>query len=79
MIAVAVQTAPVFIPGKAETLFRGMYVSSMHDPGPTWDVSPDGKRFLMLKDSGGPGSASAVPHKIDVVLNWLEELKQRVK
>jgi hypothetical protein len=39
------------------------------------DVSPDGQRFLMLK----PTSAQeAVPTQINVVLNWFEELRQRV-
>ncbi len=45
-----------------------------------WDVSRDGKRFLMVKQ---PASAEAVseedvPRKIVVVANWFEELKQRV-
>ncbi len=38
-----------------------------------WDISPDGKRFLMLKDAAVEGS-----RKINIVLNWFEELKQRV-
>jgi Tol biopolymer transport system component len=44
-----------------------------------YDVSPDGQRFLMIKD-GTPGEqASFDPsaHMI-VVLNWLEELKTRL-
>jgi hypothetical protein len=43
-----------------------------------WDISPDGKRFLMIKPPGIQASASEEPRKIIVVLNWLEELKQRV-
>jgi hypothetical protein len=35
-------------------------------------VSPDGKRFLILKD------AKEVPRKINIVVNWLEELKESV-
>jgi hypothetical protein len=37
-------------------------------------VSPDGQRFLMLKDVGQEQS----PAQINVVLNWFEELKRRV-
>jgi hypothetical protein len=41
----------------------------------TWDISPDGKRFLMMKESG---SSAGGPRKINIVVNWIEELKQRV-
>ena len=44
----------------------------------TWDVHPDGDRFLVVL----PGQASAGSEESDerylVVLNWFEELKQRV-
>jgi serine/threonine-protein kinase len=36
-----------------------------------YDISPDGQRFLMVKDDAGSG-------RLNVVLNWLEELKARV-
>jgi hypothetical protein len=38
-------------------------------------VSPDGQHFLMLKPAE---SAQGAPTQINVVLNWFEELKQRV-
>ncbi len=41
-----------------------------------YDVSPDGQRFLMLKETG-PGQ-NAAPANIVVVLNWLQDLKARV-
>ena len=41
-----------------------------------FDVSADGERFLMIRP-GGPTS-DAAPEQIYVVLNWVEELKQRV-
>ena len=43
----------------------------------TYDASPDGKRFLMIKDAGAAGPAVA-PASIVVVQNWLEELKRLV-
>ena len=44
--------------------------------GRTYDVSPDGLRFLMLK---APGTdASAAPTALIVVQQWDEELKRLV-
>jgi hypothetical protein len=42
-------------------------------PGRSYDISPDGKRFLVLKD---PPSALQSIQYLDVVLNWQEELKR---
>ncbi len=41
----------------------------------SYDVSPDGRRFLMIKAASGPEGARA---QVVVVLNWTEELKRRV-
>jgi Tol biopolymer transport system component len=73
-MAVSVETEHGFnVVGTPQVLFRGTYA------GP-WDISPDGKRFLVIKPSGIPGekSAAETPGKINVVLNWFEELKQLV-
>jgi len=43
-----------------------------------YDVSADGQRFLMIKDSPTDQPANAGAASMVVVLNWLEELKQRV-
>jgi Tol biopolymer transport system component len=44
-----------------------------------FDISPDGKRFLMIKDIEAIEQKSAAPPpSVTVVLNWTEELKQRV-
>jgi hypothetical protein len=45
--------------------------------GRTYDVSPDGQRFLMIKASGESNDMSA-PMSIIVVQNWTEELKRLV-
>ncbi len=37
--------------------------------------SPDGQWFLMIQEGG---EDSAAQQQINVVLNWFEELKQRV-
>ena len=78
-MAVAVKADPTFSLETPRILFRGTYVSSGIDTrGPEevnpWDISPDGKRFLMMKESSAVGG----PRKINIVLNWFEELRQRV-
>ena len=65
-MAVRVETDPEFKPGKPIVLFRGTYSDY-------WDISPDGKRFLMMKKI-----TAEAPRKINIVVNWFEELKQRV-
>ena len=74
MMAVDIGTQPSFAAGKPRMLFEGRYVPP---PVPivNYDVSPDGQRFLMLKPNE---SAEAAPTQINVVLNWFEELKQKV-
>ena len=59
-------------------LFKGgYYIAGL---GRTYDIAPDGQRFLMLKP-GTPGDADE-PFggltQIHIVLNWLEELRARV-
>ena len=44
------------------------------NPARHYDVSPDGRRFLMIKDS-----PSATPASLVVVQHWFEELKARVR
>jgi hypothetical protein len=39
---------------------------------PSYDVTPDGQRFLLTK------TAEQGQQEISVVLNWFEELKQKV-
>ncbi len=49
-----------------------------HSPvlGRTYDVSTDGQRFLTVKP--GETDEDAQPLRINIVLNWFEELKERV-
>jgi Tol biopolymer transport system component len=78
VMAIAVETKPTFSLGRPNTLFRSMCVGSTPGEGTAWDISPDGKRFLMMKEPQTTPSAGAGPRKINIVLNWFEELKQRV-
>jgi hypothetical protein len=41
-----------------------------------YDVAPDGQRFLMVKSSSS--TEQMPPNQLTFVVNWFEELKQRV-
>jgi serine/threonine-protein kinase len=47
---------------------------SLDAPGRAWDPDPSGQRFLMIR-APDPATSGA---RIDVVINWFEELKSRV-
>jgi hypothetical protein len=55
--------------GRPSLLFAGSFQTRV--PAWTYDVTPDGNRFLMMKVP--PGSE---PRQVEVVLNWFEELKK---
>ena len=76
LTSVVVSTSgPTFSAGKPATVFDTKYVES--NPSRHYDVSADGQRFLMIKESA-TGDPTATPASMVVVLNWFEELKQRV-
>jgi len=75
MMAVEVTAEPSLVVGRPRMLFEGRYGSSQFPfIGTAYDPSPDGQRFLMVKESDQVTSAT----QINVVLNWFEELKRRV-
>jgi serine/threonine-protein kinase len=75
MMAVEVTTQPTFSAGKPKVLFVGQYLAVQAGlTGTAYDVSPDGQRFLMVKETEPSTSVT----QINVVLNWTEELKQKV-
>jgi serine/threonine protein kinase len=83
VMAVSVKTEPDFSLETPKILFQGTYVSSDISSSydlVTWDISLDGKRFLMMKPMKSTEKApeAEVPRRINIVLNWFEELKQRV-
>jgi hypothetical protein len=53
----------------------GYFTSPAGNFGRTYDVSPDGQRFLMIKEGGGSGQTAA-PASLIVVQHWVEELKR---
>jgi serine/threonine-protein kinase len=80
LVAVDIRTQPSFNFGKPTSIpiptgpvFGG--------PGRNYDITPDGKQFLVVLPVSGPAAdpnARSAPQQINVVLNWFEELKQRV-
>ena len=66
MMVVDVRTTPVFAAGRERRLFSITDLSFRGD----FDVSPDGKRFLMVHRD--PGSW---PTQLDVVLNWFDSVR----
>ncbi len=74
MMAVDTTTQPTFSAGTPRMLFEGRYRSSSNSTRAGYDITQDGQRFLMIK----PSEQEASPTQINVVLNWFEELKERV-
>lgn len=76
MMAVAITTRPSFRQEKPHRLFAGAAGYRTVLPNyvrPNYDVTPDGRRFLMLQ----PISRTEAPvSEIHVVLNWSEDLKR---
>jgi len=83
LMAVPVQTTPTFSAGIPAKLFEGPYYFA-DLLGRTYDVSRDGRRFVMIKNpprlaaAMGTGDQPATTANMVVVVNWIEELKQRV-
>ena len=70
MMAVELKTEQTLSVGRPRLLFEGRYETGPAIPGETLD----GQRFLMLK----VGRQEQAATKINVVLNWFDELKRRV-
>jgi serine/threonine-protein kinase len=68
LMAVPVSAGASFVPGRPEVLWDRAYFArpSLRD----FDVSPDGERFLFLRQEGGSA--------LYLVQNWAEELKAKV-
>jgi eukaryotic-like serine/threonine-protein kinase len=69
-------TGTTFRHGNPKLLFEGSYVPDGTEPWdtPSYAVSPDGQRFLMMKEEGRTQSSAG--RQIVVIVNWAEELKR---
>jgi serine/threonine-protein kinase len=75
MMSVPVETETSFKAGIPGVLFKGEYWAGLNRT--QYSVTPDGQRFLMIKDLASKPEGAGIP-QIDIVLNWFEELKERV-
>jgi Tol biopolymer transport system component len=78
MMAVNIQTQPVFKAGTPRLIFEAPYASNatIGAWSPGYSASADGQRFLMLKAKEDP--QREIMTQISIIQNWFEELKQRV-
>ena len=71
MMAAAIEPDASFVSRTPVRLFSGnFYLGGANSVGRTYSVTPDGRRFLMIKADAGS------PIALAVVLNWTEELKR---
>jgi hypothetical protein len=68
MMAVDVSTKPTFQSGTPHALFDTDMVDTGIRTGPmSWDIAPDGKRFLIISENSTGASS------LNVILNWRPE------
>jgi Tol biopolymer transport system component len=78
LMRVPLTTGSTFTAGTPSKLFDAPYFFGVQGGrGRTYDVSPDGLRFLMLKE-GTVADEPAPSPRLVLVQHWFEELKRRV-
>jgi eukaryotic-like serine/threonine-protein kinase len=70
VMAVSVDLASGRI-GRPTALFTGSFIS-LSFASPSYQVTPDGNRFLMIKRL-----PELAPRRVNVVLNWFEDLREK--
>jgi serine/threonine-protein kinase len=79
LMAAAVETGPRFSFRAPEAVLDIRGYEFRRGPPRTYDVSPDGQRFLLAKPVAGADADSvAQPLRTVIVQNWTEELKRLV-
>ena len=73
-MAVPDKTDPAFEHQSPQEVLEWPY--DLGNEGRSYDVSPDGQRFLTVKPN--KLDEDAPPPQINIVLNWFEELKRLV-
>ena len=61
----------------AKLIERSYFTGVAGQVGRSYDLAPDGRRFLMIKEGGGSES-TPTPTSLVVVQHWDEELKRLV-
>jgi len=70
-MVVEVQSEPAFSSGRPQLVFEEPYLRDRFATS-NYDISPDGQRFLMIKEE------ERQQDQINVITNWSEELKRLV-
>ena len=80
LFAVPVQTDPTFSRGTATVVLDGDYrlLALRRTRGRGYDIDPSGERFLVVKPTAAPGGDSRSLPSLTFVLNWSQELLERV-
>ena len=76
LMAAGVARGPTWAATTPVLVVKEGYMVSPGNPGRTYDISPDGQRFLMIKGRFFDGTAA--PAGLIVVQHWVEELKRLV-
>ena len=71
MMVVDVESEPEVDVGIPELLFEGPFLGSTVSEYRSYDITPDGKRFIAV------GKLSE-PEKIHIVFDWFDELQRLV-
>ena len=71
LMVARVQADDTFTAERPEVLIESRYATPNN--GRTYDIHPDGSRFMMIKDLEQRG-----PDELHVIVNWFEELKRLV-
>jgi Tol biopolymer transport system component len=76
LVAVDIRTEPSFDVGKPVVIPKVRLPGG--GPGRSYDITPDGKQFVVVMPASAFEGDRKPQEQIDVVLNWFEELRQRV-
>jgi hypothetical protein len=77
IMTVPVRLGTDVVLGAPQVVVKGPYAITLNS-GRNYDVSPDGKRFLLLKDAESAASAKPFAPEIMLVQHWAEELKAKL-
>jgi Tol biopolymer transport system component len=77
LMGIDIATEPAFSFGNEQALGMRGFLAPPSSAVRPYDITPDGQRFLMIFPADQADSV-AEAERINIVLNWFEELKERV-
>ena len=72
LVTAPIVLKPTFSVGQSKRVFERQYLNG---GARSYDISPDGRRFLMIKDIERTNIGDQPTHLV-VVLNWLTKIQQ---